>query len=126
MDIPHWLIVFAIFAIIAAAFARQQGELRLEQTPKPIDTEDEEPSLLGMTETQARGVLDETPRSRIQELTKARDDVQNQIDVLATELYPTKETRKLIEQLSATLRELDECIAAEANPDQHRNHRSTE
>jgi hypothetical protein len=121
MDIPHWLIVAAIFAIIVAAFARQQGELRLEQTPKPIDAEDEA-AYLPVTDAKPRGALDETPRSRIQELTKARDEVQRQIDILAggmhfggVEKIPVDD---LLKQLRGTLRELDECIAAESNPDQ--------
>jgi hypothetical protein len=119
MDIPHWLIVLAIFAIIVATFARSTGEVRLKQRPGPIDAEDEGPYSSAMTEAQPHGALEETPRPRIHELKKARDDVQRQIEILA---YPTafrtQAMCNLIEELRGTLRELDECIAAEANPDQ--------
>jgi hypothetical protein len=122
MDIPHWLIVFAIFAIIVAAFVRQQGEIRLEQRLGPTDAEDDS-AYSPVTEVQPDGaLLEETPRSRIQELKKARDNIQRQIDILAggmhfggVEKIPVD---GLMKQLRGTLRELDECIAAESNPDQ--------
>jgi hypothetical protein len=118
MDIPHWLIVLVVLAIIAA-WARSAGEIRVEQRPRPPDAEDEGPYSLAVTEAQLHGALEEMPRSRIEELKKARDTVQRQIEILATEMHPTQETRKLIEQLRATLSELDARFAAETNPDQH-------
>lgn len=118
MDIPHWLVVLVVLAIIAT-WARSAGEIRLEQKPGPLNAEDEGPYSLAVSEAQPRGVLAETSRSRIEELKAARGTVERQIEILATEMHPTGETRKLIEQLSATLSELDEGIAAETSQDQH-------
>lgn len=114
MDIPNWLVVFVIVAIIVAAFARSIGEIRLEQISGPVDREDGGPYSPAVNEGQLPDTMSEDQKE-LKELLDARDAVQRQIEILATEMYPTKETRRLIEQLRATLSELNGGIATETD-----------
>jgi hypothetical protein len=108
MDIPNWLIVFAIVAIIVAAFVRSTGEFRLEQISGPMDAGDEGPYSAAAAEAQPRGTMSED-QQELKELLDARTNLQDQLCVLQT-------GRSLgggpaADRLRATLKEIDEQIA---------------
>lgn len=108
MDIPHWLIILAIFAIILAAFARSTGEVRLEQIPGPMDAGDRGPYSPAVTEVQSRGTMSED-QQELKELLDARTNVLDQFCVLQT--GRSGGAGPAADKLKAILKEIDEQIA---------------
>jgi hypothetical protein len=105
MNISHWLIGLPLLAIIAAVFARSIGEVRPEQSPRPVDAEyspavsDEQPHDVMMSEDQ----------QELKQLLDARADAQHQLDILVTGLI--RGGGPAADRLKATLAEFDQRIA---------------
>lgn len=83
MEISHWLIALAVFAIIIAAFARSFGEIRLQQTSGLMGAEQPQPYVPGVTEAQPPGMVSEDQQD-LKELLDARTNAQDQLDILVT------------------------------------------
>jgi hypothetical protein len=107
IDISPWLIVLAVLAIIIAAFARSFGEVRLEQTPGPMDAERWGTCSPAVTDAQPRGMVNEDQKE-LNKLLDARTNVQHQLDVLMTATHGAGPPSR---RLTAILKEIDERIA---------------